>query len=341
VAIKSHTFMTADERLRQEIRRRKKSKLEPLTTEEAVGFLDEMPLAGWCTLTEEEKRYLYLHVEKTWYVDCRVVPKEKVKQQKRKRLSRKREQKTDKETSDASKRTQFAEFEGRPVYTSMDDLTDELQSLFPAGQGEEPKPKYSTALKTAIVRDQLNVRKWVYGRKFKEGFLDSGTNDGNAGKLKKLLDAMKAVFADEAVNPPIKKPPLIRADYELGPNATAYRMTLDAERNQTTRGLEAEFIKNHPGSKFKGYKCLYDYGKGKPDNPDAIVGQKVWKVFEDDVAYKGEVVEYCPKRKWWKILYEDEDTEDLNFRQLCKMEKPPDFSVFRYPQDGMFFPPAC
>ena len=45
MAIKSHTFMTAEERLRQEVRRRKKCKEDPMTREEAEAYLDLEPLA--------------------------------------------------------------------------------------------------------------------------------------------------------------------------------------------------------------------------------------------------------------------------------------------------------
>lgn len=43
MAIKSHTFMTADERLRQEMKRRKKSKLPPLTQEEVLHTHNLLP----------------------------------------------------------------------------------------------------------------------------------------------------------------------------------------------------------------------------------------------------------------------------------------------------------
>ena len=105
MAIKSHTFMTADERLRQEVRRRKKCKEEPMTREEAEAYLELEPLAGWCTPTEEEKEYLYIQRKKTWYHDCRVLPKLQVAAQHKRSLSKKRKRKEEKETTDAAKRT--------------------------------------------------------------------------------------------------------------------------------------------------------------------------------------------------------------------------------------------
>ena len=195
---------------------------------------------------------MYLNVEKTWYRDCRVVPRQQVKSQKKKRLARKREQKDEKEASDSSRRTQHALFEAIPVYNSMEALNDELKSMFPAAKDVPPRPRYSTALKTAIVREQLNVRKWVYGRKFPDGFLDSGTSDSNAGKLNKLKAILGKIMAEELATPPTKKPPLIRSQYLKGPNPTAFRDSLDAERNQITRDKEAQFVKNHPGAVFEG-----------------------------------------------------------------------------------------
>ena len=106
--------------------------------EQAVEYLDTMPLAGWCTLSEEDKQYLYLHVEKTWYHDSRVMPKRQVESQKRKRLLKKRELKEAKEASDTSKRAQYAIFESMPVYRSMKDLEDELKSMFPAAKDVPP-----------------------------------------------------------------------------------------------------------------------------------------------------------------------------------------------------------
>jgi hypothetical protein len=94
---------------------------------QALAFLELEPLAGWCTLSEEEKEYLYLMVEKTWFHDCRVVPKQKVQSQKRKRLARKRDQKDEKEVADSAKRTQCSAFENIPVYKTMAELEDVLK----------------------------------------------------------------------------------------------------------------------------------------------------------------------------------------------------------------------
>lgn len=46
MAIKSHTFMTSEERLRRKIRRRKRAELSKITEEEALTFLKLMSLAG-------------------------------------------------------------------------------------------------------------------------------------------------------------------------------------------------------------------------------------------------------------------------------------------------------
>jgi len=193
-----------------------------------------------------------LQVEKTWQQDALRIPKQEVKSQKRKRLVKKRDLKDEKETADSAKRTQYATFEAIPLYTTVADLRDEMESCFPAAGDIPARPRYSTALKTAIVREQLNARKWVYGRKFPEGFLLSGSNDSSPDKLKKLLQTFSQVVQEEAKDPPVKKPPSIRAYYTLGPNSTKFRRSLDDERNKTTKDLEATFLENHPGMVFKG-----------------------------------------------------------------------------------------
>ena len=83
-----------------------------------------------------------------------------------------------------------------------------------------------------------------------------------------------------------------------------------------------------------GHKCLYDYGKGKPTNPVSILEQRVAKVFPDGILYSGVIVDYNEQKRWWQISYEDGDEEQLNFRELCILDTPPDFSCFRYCADG-------
>jgi hypothetical protein len=80
---------------------------------------------------------------------------------------------------------------------------------------------------------------------------------------------------------------------------------------------------------------LYDYSKGEPDNPDAILGQKMEQVFPDGYLYHGTIIQYSASRKWWRIEYdEDGDREETKFRELCKMTRPQEFSVFRYSASG-------
>ena len=67
-----------------------------------------------------------------------------------------------------------------------------------------------------------------------------------------LRKALAVIMDEEAIVPPVACPPLIRSEFEVGPNPTAFRLSLDAERNQITRELEVEFVKNHPGGIFNG-----------------------------------------------------------------------------------------
>jgi hypothetical protein len=230
-AIKSHTFLTAEERLRQEIFRRQKTHEDEMTPEGAEAFLALEPLAGWCTLTEEENHYLYVNCEKNWYYEGRTVAKNEIDVQNKTRLKRKRDGMEAKELSDMAKRTQFASFENEPIYHSMAELNEVLHSKYPAVQDVPERPRYSPAMKTMIVRGQLNARKWVYAIPFKPGFLLSSDRDSNPHKLKSLLKLLEGCFLREQTTPLKKVPPLIRHSYALGPNDTKYRQTPDAERN--------------------------------------------------------------------------------------------------------------
>ena len=53
--------------------------------------------------------------------------------------------------------------------------------------------------------------------------------------------------------------------------------------------------------------------------PEAYIGMKVKKKFNDGKFYIGDVKKYDKKNKWFKIKYLDEDTEDLNINQLKKI----------------------
>jgi hypothetical protein len=147
MAIKSHTFMTAEERLRQEIRRRKKCIEGPMTREEAEAYLELEPLAGWCTLTEEEKEHLYTQCEKTWCHDCRVAPKLQVAAQHKKSLFKKRKRKEEKETTGSAKRTRFAAFENVPIYKTPLELEAVPSEMCPPARDAQPLPKYSISMK--------------------------------------------------------------------------------------------------------------------------------------------------------------------------------------------------
>jgi hypothetical protein len=74
-----------------------------MTPEEAEAFLALEPLAGWCTLTEEEKHYLYVNCEKNWYYEGRTVAKNEIDVQNKSRLKRKRDGMEAKELSDMAK----------------------------------------------------------------------------------------------------------------------------------------------------------------------------------------------------------------------------------------------
>ena len=46
-----------------------------------------------------------------------------------------------------------------------------------------------------------------------------------------------------------------------------------------------------------------------------MIGKTVVKMFGDEV-YMGNIVSFDPRHKWYRVHYEDGDSEDLNFREL-------------------------
>ena len=64
--IKSGTFITQEERLRSEQKRRKKAHLPAMSKEESAAFANEDSLAGWHSLDEETKEYLYKASRGRW-----------------------------------------------------------------------------------------------------------------------------------------------------------------------------------------------------------------------------------------------------------------------------------
>ncbi len=78
----------------------------------------------------------------------------------------------------------------------------------------------------------------VLGYGWKRLDFDS-TNDGDLRKLVKLKQALASIVDEEAIVPPVVCPTLIRSEYDVGPNPTAFRLSLDAERNQITRDRHA------------------------------------------------------------------------------------------------------
>ena len=53
--------------------------------------------------------------------------------------------------------------------------------------------------------------------------------------------------------------------------------------------------------------------------PEAYIGMEVKKKFNDGKFYNGIVKKYDKKNKWFKIIYNDNDMEDLNLNELKKI----------------------
>ena len=52
-----------------------------------------------------------------------------------------------------------------------------------------------------------------------------------------------------------------------------------------------------------------------------MVGKTVVKLF-DKVPYVGEITNFDPRTKWYKVVYKDGDQEDMTYRELRVREWP-------------------
>ena len=120
----------------------------------------------------------------------------------------------------------------------------------------------------------------------------------------------------------------MRATFKKALNPTKQRTALDNERNEETARMTSEFYETFQAGIFTGWRCLYDYGRGHPTNPEALVGLPVMKDFNEHGLHRGKISHF--KKPWWRVTYEDGEFEDLNFKQIANLETPPSFAQLQY-----------
>ena len=109
--------------------------------------------------------------------------------------------------------------------------------------------------------------------------------------------------------------------------ATILRTELDRDRNAITKQMTDAFIAAHAGGVFKGWRCSVDYALGHPLNPKTLIGQPVSKHFEEHGLHHGTIISHS---KWWKVRYDDKEEEDMNYQDLTKLARPPNFNLLAY-----------
>ena len=186
--------------------------------------------------------------------------------------------------------------------------------------------------KVEIVRTQINIRKYVYGVDLPKGCMHSKLRDGSRAKLDLLLHVLRTLMLKEGGTLPPIVVPKIREEVQPHFNPSKFRQKLDVERNSETAELSRRFYAVYKAGVFTAWRCTYDAGRGRPENPEALVGAEVGQVFEDssETIFPGAIVAYDPKRRWWKVVFDDGDSAEYNFRELTKLAKPPNFSCLTY-----------
>jgi hypothetical protein len=227
------------------------------------------------------------------------------------------------EQREAKALRKFKNKENFLVYTTMASLREELHLTHQSGL-----PKYTPAMQVEIVSAQLQYRRDCLARCLRPGALCSNFKGTAAEKLKALLINFKAALSDEGALPSLLKPPSIRRKYTSHMFATALRTQLDRDRNKVTKAMTEAFLAAYEGGVFTGWRCTVDYSLSRPLNPEALVGQRVAKIFDaDGVEYEGKIIAF---NKWWKVQYDDGDLGEYNYRELANFAQPPDFDCLAY-----------
>ena len=163
-------------------------------------------------------------------------------------------------------------------------------------------------------------------RPLRPGTLVSYLTAGTATKLDKLKENFAAVLDDESRFPQLVAPPQIRQVFQAHPFGNITRQELDTDRNTCTREMTRHFCDTYEGGVFTAWRASIDYRLSSPQNPEAVVGQRIVGTF-DGALYEGVIVKY--KKPWWKVQYDDGDQQDATYRELAALVRPPNFDVFR------------
>ena len=228
-----------------------------MTKDECLAFANEDPLAGWHSLDEETKEYLYKASRGRWR-SITAEDKRLLQLQRKNRLQHKEALHEDKEARGSSRLLRYNEYLKYPVYLTMKDLFDELHSR----HSSNGAAKYTIAMKVEIVRTQINIHKYVYGAHLPKGCMHSKLWDGSQAKLDMLLSVLKRLLSRCDGSLPAKVLPKIREEVEPHFNPSAFRQKLGVERNAETGVLSQQFYEVYQAGVFTAWRCTYDVGRG-------------------------------------------------------------------------------
>ncbi len=172
----------------------------------------------------------------------------------------------------------------------MPQLLTELDTKHASG-----KEKYTATMQCEIVFTQLQYRRDCLTRCLRPGALCSSHTGSAQSKLQQLLQHFASVLCDEQHISSLLKPPSIRRKYASHMFATSLRSQLDRDRNLITAAMTEAFIAAYEGGTFTGWRCTVaayeggtftgwrctvDFSRSHPLNPEALIGQRVAKLFD-------------------------------------------------------------
>jgi len=257
-------------------------------------FLLKEPLLGCDHLGEEEELRVFKSCRKAsrkYHADITKAKGNQVSAD----LRRKETHVAETEKREARALERFMAKRNYQVFHTVLDLQRELGKKHDTGV-----PMYTPAMKVEIVEAQIQYRRDCLLRKLRPGALCSSVS-GSIRKLDALMDSFSIIIEDELRFPALLKPPEIRKTQQSHPFSNKARQTLDEERSMVTREMTRNFMDTYEGGVFLGWRCTIDYSRSYPLNPEALVGQRVAKLFES-VEHFGTITRSSTKQHTLHII---------------------------------------
>ena len=207
-------------------------------------------------------------------------------------------------------------FRSRRRFKSLEELEGFLEQNDPVDGME-----YSYAMKCEILREQVQLRKKLDGiKKIGDVTLHNCSGKEYPEPLAALMGMFKLICSHELVHgipPPIKPELVQRRKGRAAEDSLATELL--KRQHKEAAALTNAFYNNHNFDGVDGQFVAYKMTRTLVKDPRSYVGLAVQRKFtEDNLFYKGTIVEYYDPKQWWTVHYDDGDAEDWGVAEMRK-----------------------